>query len=51
MSGLSLPLYAVDLPGGGGKVRLFSGSVLSEENGFFRIKSCDGKDYFYPDES
>ncbi len=51
MSGLSLPLYAVDLPGGGGKVRLFSGSILSEDNGFFRIKSCDGKDFFYPDES
>ncbi len=51
MSGLSLPVYAVDLPGGGGKVRLYSGSVISEDDGFLRIKNCDGKDFYYPDES
>ena len=50
MSGLSLPVYAVDLPGGGGKVRLFSGSVISEKNGFLKIKNCEGEDYYYPDE-
>ena len=50
MSGLSLPVFAVDLPGGGGKVRLFSTSVLSEEDGFLKIKNCEGKEYFYPDE-
>ncbi len=51
MSGLSLPVYAVDLPEGGGKVRLFSGSFIAEEGGFFRIRSNEGDDYFYPDES
>ena len=51
MSGLSLPVYAVDLPEGGGKVRLFSGSVISEENGFLKIRNCEGRDYYYPDES
>ena len=50
MSGLSLPVYAVDLPGGGGKVRLFSGSVISEKDGFLKIRNFEGKDYFYPDE-
>ena len=59
MSGLSLPVYAVDLPGGGGKVRLFSGSAVPEgggangdgEAGFFRIKNYEGEEYLYPDES
>ncbi len=50
MSGLSLPVYAVDLPDGGGKTRLHSSSVISEENGFLKIKNTEGRVCFYPDE-
>ncbi len=51
MSGLSLPVYAVDLPGGGGKVRLNPESIICEEKGFFKIRSYDGTFHYYPDES
>jgi lysine 2,3-aminomutase len=32
-SGLALPVYAVDLPGGGGKIRLHHDSIAAEEQG------------------
>jgi len=32
VSGLGLPAYAVDLPGGGGKIRLSEGSIAGEEH-------------------
>ncbi|HOV64456.1 MAG TPA: KamA family radical SAM protein, partial [Spirochaetia bacterium] len=50
ISGLAMPAFAVDLPGGGGKVLLSSGSIQREENGFFVISGRDGKEYLYPNE-
>ncbi len=51
VSSLALPRYAVDLPGGGGKIAL-SRTVLSErKSGFFLLHSADGKAWRYPDES
>lgn len=50
MSALSLPLLAVDLPGGGGKALLDRGSVVKRENSNFYIKSNEGKIIAYPDE-
>ncbi len=53
LSGLSLPEYAVDLPGGGGKFPLsvlaLSDSIESTNtNGYISIRGPDGKVYNYP---
>ena len=51
MSALSLPLLAVDLPEGGGKIILDRNSVVKKENGFFYLKNSEGKIFKYPDEN
>ncbi|MDX9801488.1 MAG: KamA family radical SAM protein [Spirochaetia bacterium] len=48
MSLLSLPLFAVDLPGGGGKAALEMSSIVKKENGFYQIKSSNGRAAQYP---
>ena len=49
LSGLAQPLYAVDLPGGGGKVHLEPDSVVEREGPTLRLRSFDGKIRKYPD--
>ena len=51
LSGLLRPIYAVDLPGGGGKVVLDSGTVERCHNGWLKLKSPEGKVYRYPIEA
>jgi len=48
ISGLALPVYAVDLPGGGGKIRLSENAIAVEENGAFLLKGHDGMLWKYP---
>jgi len=54
LSGLSLPVYAVDLPGGGGKIHLETFDILknnpkiTENDTMFVIETAAGKKYFYP---
>jgi lysine 2,3-aminomutase len=48
VSSLALPIYAVDLPGGGGKVNLMESVPLVEENGYHLFQSDEGKLYRYP---
>ena len=48
ISGLALPAYAVDLPGGGGKIRLSEDIIAGEKDGVFLLKDCDGKLWKYP---
>ncbi|MDR1747428.1 MAG: KamA family radical SAM protein [Spirochaetaceae bacterium] len=56
LSGLSTPVYAVDLPGGGGKFNLLeieSGSVTETPDGWLFRRSGDGREggeWFYPAE-
>jgi len=47
ISGLALPVYAVDLPGGGGKIRL-SKDMIKEEDGVLLLKGHDGRLWKYP---
>jgi lysine 2,3-aminomutase len=51
-SGTGLPVYAVDLPGGGGKIRLSEDSIAGEEDrpggGVYFLKAPDGKLWEYP---
>jgi lysine 2,3-aminomutase len=48
ISGLALPAYAVDLPGGGGKIRLNEDVIAGEEDGVLLLKGPDGKLWRYP---
>lgn len=48
LSGLAMPRYAVDLPGGGGKVLLEESSLVHEENSLRTYMSTEGKTYTYP---
>ena len=48
MSGLSLPVYAVDLPDGGGKVPLTESYFIKEEEGWLIFRSIEGEMYKYP---
>jgi len=48
LSGLALPVYAVDLPGGGGKIRLTPERHEKEGEGFRYYRGFDGKLYGYP---
>ena len=50
LSGIALPTYAVDLPGGGGKVPVES-SLLRTEPDAYVLHGPDGKEYRYPRES
>jgi lysine 2,3-aminomutase len=51
VSGIALPQFAIDLPGGGGKVILDSSSLNDKADGFYCIRSYGGKIHYYPDES
>ena len=47
LSGLSLPVYAVDLPGGGGKVNIMATDFVKDgEN--WKTVDANGKEWFYP---
>ena len=62
VGGLGLPAYAVDLPGGGGKIRLHEGVIAGEKSGdvtgggpggkksskVFLLRGLDGKLWRYP---
>ena len=50
ISGTAMPVYAVDLPDGGGKIPLTENYFLREEKGFFIFCDADGKEYKYPAE-
>ena len=49
VSGLAMPVFAVDLPGGGGKVPLGVDHVLGREEDGWRLRSPDGTEGIYPD--
>jgi lysine 2,3-aminomutase len=47
-SGLCLPHYVIDVPGGGGKVPLLPEYIQSREGGNLRVRTYNGKTYDYP---
>ncbi len=51
ISGLAMPVFATDLPGGGGKKTLHEDMSVRRENGNFLFTGNDGRTYRYPDES
>ncbi|MBN2049078.1 MAG: KamA family radical SAM protein [Spirochaetales bacterium] len=50
LSGLALPVYAVDLPGGGGKIRLEKDHLIKETEDCYVFRNIEGKEYTYPKE-
>lgn len=50
VSGIALPIYAVDIPGGGGKVPLNGSFIESEDEDFYYLKNSVGFIGKYPKE-
>lgn len=50
LSGLVLPVYAVDLPGSGGKIPLERGRLVKETEGAYTFRNIEGRLYSYPKE-
>jgi lysine 2,3-aminomutase len=50
LSALALPEYAVDLPGGGGKVPLTPSYIRGETERAVIFENTEGKEYLYPKE-
>ncbi len=50
VSGIALPTYAVDIPGGGGKVPLNSDYIIDEDEKYYYLKNSSGFVGQYPKE-
>jgi lysine 2,3-aminomutase len=48
LSRLALPAYAVDAPGGGGKIVLTESTVVRTEDDWYVVTGQDGNEYRYP---
>ncbi|MDR0456026.1 MAG: KamA family radical SAM protein [Treponema sp.] len=52
ISGLGLPAYALDLPGGGGKIRLHENVIAGEKTAaagnMYVLKDSTGSEWYYP---
>lgn len=51
VSGLALPVYAVDLPGGGGKIPLTENYEFDNDENSYYFTNIEGKEYTYPRET
>ena len=49
-SGLAVPHYVIDSPGGGGKIPLLPEYYLGKKDGKILLRNFEGKKYYYPDE-
>ncbi|MFW5684300.1 MAG: KamA family radical SAM protein [Spirochaetota bacterium] len=50
LTGLAIPTYAVDLPGGAGKIPLTEASIVRREPGWYVLRDLDGNEHRYPRE-
>ncbi|OQY31478.1 MAG: hypothetical protein B6241_13965 [Spirochaetaceae bacterium 4572_59] len=50
ISGLAMPVYAVDLPGGGGKIPLSESYLVEKKEAGFCFQNPEGHSFIYPDE-
>lgn len=49
ISGLAMPTFAIDAPGGGGKISLLPNSQFRRDGNEIVLTNYDGKEYRYPD--
>ena len=47
-SGMAVPYFVIDAPGGGGKIRLLPDAVIERNDKEFIIKNFEGKVFHYP---
>lgn len=50
ISGLAIPVYAVDMPAGGGKIPLTENYATGEDDTHYYFKNIEGKQFSYPRE-
>ena len=50
LSGLAMPVFAVDIPGGAGKVPLEPSALVGEDESGYELRAADGQVYHYPNE-
>ncbi|MBU8913742.1 MAG: KamA family radical SAM protein [Spirochaetales bacterium] len=50
LSGLAMPVFAVDIPGGAGKVPLEPSALIGEDESGYRLRAADGHVHHYPKE-
>ncbi|MBC2714036.1 MAG: lysine 2,3-aminomutase, partial [Desulfobacteraceae bacterium] len=48
LSGMGLPQYMIDLPGGGGKVPLLPEYILETDSHKLKVRSFEGEVFTYP---
>jgi lysine 2,3-aminomutase len=48
ISGLGVPHYVIDAPGGGGKIALFPNSIVSFDDEEIKLRNYEGNVYRYP---
>lgn len=48
-SGLAIPRYVIDTPGGGGKVPLYPEYELSHDNEGYKLRNYEGRTFTYPE--
>jgi lysine 2,3-aminomutase len=48
-SGYAVPTFAIDAPGGGGKVALVPDSIVGRDGDDLILKNFEGNSYRYPD--
>ena len=49
ISGMSIPHYMIDLPGGGGKIPLFPDYVVARKDSHLTVQNFQGECFLYPD--
>jgi lysine 2,3-aminomutase len=50
LSGMAMPHYMIDLPGGGGKVELLPDAIMERRAGGYSMKNFQGRTFPYPSE-
>ncbi len=48
LSGMGMPHFMIDLPGGGGKIELLNESIVQKADGYWIIRNFQGRTYRYP---
>lgn len=48
ISGMGMPHFMIDLPGGGGKIELLPESILQKSENYWDIRNFQGRTYRYP---
>jgi len=48
LSGMAIPHFMIDLPGGGGKVELLPDSIEKSVSGTYQVRNFEGRIYSYP---